>query len=151
MDFFSFISRPPEMNSELPTNHELLNGPIERMTTQNLKQILNDTLGKEVFTKFLEDGSVDDESEALKLLKCYDLCVKFLSNDSECDKLDMLERILYYCPSHFWEYSKQNKKHRREDIQTILRKLRNECIKSLQNHSDFLKFKKYLLEDITKQ
>lgn len=120
------------------------------LTTESFSETFNDILGKEIFMKFLAYGRENDISEIIRLMKCYELCIKFLSDKNKEEGLNIINRILALCPPRFWKTRESNKKFKRQNILNTIKDLKTECANLIHGFPEIQSFKNNLFNNNVK-
>lgn len=115
--------------------------------------LINDLLGNRLFKAFLKIGHRHDESNAMASLECYELC------NTVCENIeryrDYMDELIELCPSFLWEEKLNDAVNEAESdtierLQSALDELKIECVRSIENHNDFDRFRCELLRKIGK-
>lgn len=119
-----------------------LNKILNRLKYISLKEILDDTLLRNLFIKFVQ-YDIPQDNEAVILLKRFILCEKLIANPVAMDRKTSFENLIERCPSFVWEIKLQNLMHKTGgdlDYVYILECLKWETIIELICHNDYKRF-----------
>lgn len=130
---------------------------IEHFTMMNVANLVVHADGKELFKSFLRIGHRNDQSEAMKLLECHEMCAQFLRDLHLIDDADRLDDLLALCPSYAWEQritgaidSDKRTQSGRAEIKRTLNELKGDCVHNIECHRDYGRFRQELLRKIGK-
>lgn len=116
---------------------------IRRMT---IRQIIDNPMARMIFSEYLVLKNVTLEADILLNWKCYELCRKIRENPSLINVGKVFENLIHCSPSNIWENDlwtmicRYDRYKDENELQTFLKKLENECIRNMQNHSNYHKF-----------
>lgn len=106
--------------------------------------LFNRPLGNHLFRAFLKIGQTNDESYAMAMLNCYELCDKIIHNIEQYR--DYMDDLIELCPSYLWEEKLQNAIESKILLQSVLNDLKLECVQTIKTHHDFDRFQRGLLQ-----
>lgn len=116
---------------------------IKRMT---IKQIIDDPMARMLFSEYLVLKNATMEADIIFYWRCYELCRKIRENPSLIDEKNVFENLIHCSPSNIWENDLWIMIHRYDrdkndnELKAFLRKMENECIDKMQNHTNYHKF-----------
>lgn len=133
-----------------PLNYE----QVERFAMMNVSALLVDPIGKPLFRNFLKIGHTTDKSSALLSLECFEMCDRIL-NSQQFSSIDVAE-LVELLPSFAWERRINDAidsdiafhRGQSKDLHDVLIELQTECVRAIECHNDFDRFRKELLRKI---
>lgn len=116
---------------------------LKKLEHITLMEIINQTLYRNVFVKFVEQLHPIIETEAIIALKRFILCQKILKNNDLFDNLIIFERLIELSPSYACEQKLRDLFHlgtRDLNFIHILERLKWKTIIELICHTDYKNF-----------
>lgn len=122
---------------------------IEHFAMMNVQTLMAHPTGKKLFENFLSIGHLEDQSESMTHLNCFDMCEKILHNRHLIQDQDFLDEFLSSCPSFVWEERINDAINQSDhDLRQVIRDLKRECVHSIECHNDYDRFRRELLRKI---
>lgn len=128
---------------------------VEEFSMMSASALVTHLVAKPLFRNFLRIGHRTDKSNALLSLECYELCDKIINNAS-ADNAEDVDALIELCPSYDWEervndaIESDKKINDKRNLRQLLHELKRECVRSIECHNDFDRFRKELLRKIGK-
>lgn len=116
---------------------------IRRMTT---KEMIEDPLARMLLSEYLVLKNSSSEVEIILNWKCYELCKKIRKCPEIINRGKIFENLIHSSLSTIWEndlwimIQMYDKNKDENELNKVLGKLQNDCIKSMENHSNFHSF-----------
>lgn len=129
---------------------------IEHFAMMNVSSLVVHPEGKPLFRNFLRIGHLNDKSEAMMFLECFEMCEKILGNLYLTQDENQLDELYALCQSFTWEerimdaISKDKQNHNHTDVIRVLNDLKRNCVHNIHCHRDFERFRRELLQKINK-
>lgn len=129
---------------------------VEQFATMNAEAVVNHPIGKSLLRNFLKIGQRTDKSAAMLSLDCFEMCNNIL-NDG-CRDVDRIDELIELLPSFAWEEKinraidcdKNAHSKRNNNLNELLPDLKTECVRTIECHNDFDRFRRELLRKIAK-
>lgn len=126
---------------------------IENVAVMNVSGLVNNSLGNRLFKTFVKIGHRTDKSNALTSIECYELCNTIIEN-IERYKL-YIDDLMELCPDYSWEEKLNDAFDATESeaidrLQLVLNELKFECLRTIECHNDYDRFRRELLRKIGK-
>lgn len=133
---------------------------IEQFCMMSLSGVITHPLAKSLFRTFLRIDHRTDKSNALLSLECFELCDKIITSNtisSMTINVDDIDALMELCPSFDWEEkindaieSDKQQVCDKCNLTKILQELKQECVRNIECHNDFDRFRRELLRKIGK-
>lgn len=125
---------------------------IENFSMMSVSGLITHEAGSRLFRNFLRIGHLRDKSEAMILLECHDVCKKILANLQLVYEKDTVDQLLNLCPTFDFEQrlSEAFQSGQDQKIVQILQALQHECVRNVECHNDYDRFRRRLLAKIGK-
>lgn len=118
---------------------------IEHFTMMNVTTLISHQIGGRLFRNFLDIDHRTDKSEVTILLECYELCDKILQNRSLIEDTNWIDNLLNLCPFFTWEKRINDVIGDINGMSEVLEALKQECVRNIENHIDYDRFRRELL------
>lgn len=129
---------------------------IEQFTMMNVNALIAHPIGRPLLRNFFRIGQTIDKSAALIAFECFEICDKILTNQqyNRNDIDELVERL----PSFAWEErinaAVQNDIRyfggQMKNLYNELTELKTECVRNIECHNDYDRFRRELLRKINK-
>lgn len=142
---FFQIMDPESFFSELCSQSAVdnfVNKKLKILEHISLIEIINDTIYRKLFTKFLYENQ-PNQGESMNTLKRFILCQRILRNTNIFDVEEIFEKLIELCPTFLWEQKIKNLSHKGEkDLNFIyvMENLKWESLIELICHNDYKRF-----------